>query len=261
MCCSPNFDLFYTVGYKIKRLEKWFLGLQKRLLAEMKAKKDVTTETLLESLTILPTELQMEYRDFLEEKLPTLEQVGSVSKIFSRVSLHFTFIDYGLLQHLSDEFGSEDLKQEMVAFVEAMQVFLDETTVQQLMDHWPGRNDIPPNFKELRAVIDEDPSTYSLRKLDDLRRRFCSESKLSRIIFVLVSVKKGNSFIMVLMVPSILVPWVMESVSGVGDSFYQSEHITSVSVSQKQLYLSVTMREKKVRYAFNDLYLYTTVCR
>ena len=66
---------------------------------------------------------------------------------------------------------------------------------------------------------------------------------------------------MVLMVPSILVLWVMESVIGVDDSFYQSEHITSVSLSQKQLYLSVAMREKKVHYAFNDLYLYTTVCR
>ena len=172
--------------------------------------------------------------------------MGSVSKIFSRVSLHFTFIDYGLLQHLSDEFGSEDLKQEMVAFVEAMQVFLDETTVQQLMDHWPGRNDIPPNFKELKAVIDEDPRTYSLRKLDNFRRRFCSEIQLSKIIFVLVRVERGNSFIIMLMIPSILVPLVMESVSGVDDSFYQSEHITSVSVNQKQLYISAAMREKKV---------------
>ena len=56
-----------------------------------------------------------------------------------------------------EEFGSKRLHEDMSVYVEAVEVFYDETTVQQLMDYWPSRRDIPPHFERLRAVIDEDP--------------------------------------------------------------------------------------------------------
>ena len=102
-----DINLIFTVGKQIKHLEKIFLSLKKMLLKELKADKEVTTEVLLESLSILPTELQTEYGAYLEEKLPVLEELGTVSKIFSRLSLHFTFLDYALLQHLIDEYYLE----------------------------------------------------------------------------------------------------------------------------------------------------------
>ena len=240
----PSYN--FTVGKQIKHLEKMFLSLKKTLLKELKADKEVTTEVLLESLSILPTELQTEYGAYLEEKLPVLEELGTVSRIFSRLSLHFTFLDYALLQHLIDEFGSEELKQDMSAYDEEIQVFLDEMTIIQLQDHLPGRQELPPHFDKLQMVIDKDPGKYSLRMVNELRKRFCNETKLSDIVFTLIGVGKVNSFILIFMVPSVLGSKMVESISGVDDSFYQRECFISISLNQQQLYISRTLREKEV---------------
>jgi hypothetical protein len=227
-------------------LEKIFLSLKKTLLKELKADKEVTPEVLLESLSILPTELQTEYAAYLEEKLPVLEELGTVSKIFSRLSLHFTFLDYSLLQHLIDEFGSEHLKQDMSAYDKEIQVFLDETTIVQLQDHLPGRQELPPHFDKLQMRVDKDPGKCSLRMVNDLRKRFCNETQLSEVVFVLIGIGKANSFIILFMVPSVLGPRLEESVGGVNDSFYQRECIDSIVLKQQQLHLAVALRRRKV---------------
>ena len=219
------------------------MSLKKTLLKELKANKNITAEELLESLSILPTELQTEYGTYIEEKLQELQ---TVSKIFQQLSLHITFLDYALLQHLIDEFGSEQLKQDMSAYDGEIQVFLDETTITQLQDHLPGRQELPPHFNKLQMVIDKDPGKCSLRMVNDLRKQFCSETQLSEIVFVLIGIGKANSFILIFMVPSVLGSKMVESISAVDDSFYQREGIISISLNQQQLYLSLVLREKKV---------------
>ena len=214
---------------EIKKLEKQFSSLQKRLLSEMLINDAVTHQELLLSLTILPIELQAEYKKFVEKNVLIFQQTGCISMIFPRLSLHFTFIDYGLLAHLIEELGSDQLQVDMSAYAEAVQVFFDETTVQQLINHWPGQRDIPPHFEELRAVIDEDPSTYTLRKLDNLRKKFCSETRLSEIVLVLIRVGRKHSFTLSWGVPSIFVPQLKSVISSLR-SFYQREHIFSVTV-------------------------------
>ena len=219
------------------------MSLKKMLLKELKVNKKVTAEDLLESLSILPTELQTEYGTYIEEKLQELQ---TVSKIFQQLSLHITFLDYALLQHLIDDFGSEQLKQDMSAYDGEIQVFLDETTIAELQDHLPGRHNLPPNFDKLQMVIDKDPGKCSLRMVNDLRKRFCSETQLSEIVFVLIGIGRAKSFIVIFMVPSVLGPRLVESVDGMDDSFFQRECIISVALNHQQLYLAVALREKEV---------------
>ena len=89
--------------------------------------------------------------------------------------------------------------------------------------------------------------------VNDLRRRFCSETHLSEIVFVLIGIGKANSFIIVFMVPSVLGPRLVESVGGVDDSFYQRECIISISLNQQQLYLSAALRETKVCVLYHNI--------
>ena len=217
------------------------MNLKKTLLKELKADKKVTAEDLLESLSILPTELQSEYGAYIEEKL---QDLPTVSKIFQQLSLHITFLDYALLQHLIDEFGSGQLKQDMSAYDGEIQVFLNETTITQLQDHLPGQQELPPHFDKLQMRIDKNPGKCSLRSINDLRKRFCNETQLSEIVFVLIGIGKANSFIIIFMVPSVLSPRLVEAVDRVDDNFYQRECIISVSLNQQQLYLSLALREK-----------------
>ena len=224
-------------------MEKIFLNLKKMLLKELKANKEVTAEDLLNSLSILPTELQMEYGAYIKENL---QELPTVSKIFQQLSLHITFLDYTLLQHLIDEFGSEQLKQDMSAYDGEIQMFLNETTIAQLQGHLPGRQELPPHFDKLQMMINKDPGKCSLRSVNELRKRFCSETQLSEIVFVLIGIGKVNSFILIFMVPSVLSPKLLKVVDGVDDSLFQRECIIYISLNQQQLYLSVVLKEKKV---------------
>ena len=210
----------------------------------MKTNSEVSPETLVDSLTLLPISLRAKYQKFVLENLKTLERAESIREIFHHLNIHcFTFIDYRLLEFLVDEYGSRRLKQDMLAYTKKMGVFMDETTVQQLMDHWPGRRDIPPHFEELRAVIDRDPKTYTLRQLDDLRKRVCSQTMLSDTILILIGVGKKNSFLVHWVVPSIFVPQLKPVISSLSMRiFYQREHIFSVTVGTQRLY-SIAVRD------------------
>ena len=222
-------------------LEKQFSSMQRKLLSELTTNSEISPETLVDSLTLLPVALRTEYHKFVFDNLDTLESAASIRKIFRHINLHFTFIDHGLMGHLIGEFGSEQLRRDMSAYSVKMKSFLSQTTVLQLMDHWPGRRDIPPHFEELMAVIDGDPSTYTLQQLDDLRRRLCSETRLSETIFVLIGVGKKNSFVVRWVFPSIFVPRLKSVISSLR-SFYQREHIFSVTVGRQRLY-SIAVRK------------------
>lgn len=132
----------------------------------------------------------------------------------------------------------------MSTYVEEIQEFLEETTIADLGGLLPGRQELPPNFKQLQMVIDKDPQKCSLSTVNELRKQFCNKIQLSEIVFVLIGIRKANSFIVVFMVPSVMGPRLVEMISRVEDNFYQRECIISITLNQQQLYLSVTLREK-----------------
>ena len=184
---------------------------------------------------MLPVALRNEYETFIHENLETLQRADSIRKVFHHLNPYFTFIDYGLLEHIIDEFGSRRLKSDMSKYVETVQIFIDQTTVQELMEHWPGVTEIPPHFEELRTRIDEDPSTYTLRQLDDLRKRFCNMTLLSKTVLILIGIRRRSSFILSWIIPSALLPH-LKSVIGRLNRFFHVEQIYSLTHDGQRLY-------------------------
>ena len=225
----------FTVGDKIKVLEKKFSELQQRTSSELSANNKVTPEILLETLTLLPLALRNEYKTYIHENLETLQRADSIRKVFHHLNPHFSFIDYGLLDYIIDYYGSCELKSDMSKYTEAVKIFIDQTTVQELMDHWPGVREIPPHFKELRAVIDKDPSTYTLRKLDSLRKKFCNETLLSKTVLIVIGIKSRSSFLLSWIIPSIFIPH-LKLVIGELSNFFQVEQIYSLTHGGQRFY-------------------------
>ena len=120
---------------------------------------------------------------------PVLRRESTISDLFYHLSPLVDFLGYGLLKYIIDEFGSNTLKNLVVSYSDDILVFLKKTTVKQLMNVWPGQQEPPPNFSKLRARINENPSTYTLYELDQLRKRFCSELKLTDIVLVLIGLE------------------------------------------------------------------------
>ena len=237
----------HAVEGKIEDLESKFGNIQENLLSHMKSDQTVTPECLFNALISLPLSLKAQFKGFIRENLDTLNKADNIRLMYGHLSPLITFIDYSLLEHLVKKFGTAHLKDSMTTYVSSVQKFLDETTVAHLIELWPGKQQPPPNFEILRAKIEGNPRTCSLRRIDQLRRRICQETQLSEIVFVLIGAETSNSFILLLMFPSVLAPLVAEAFSKLSDGFCEREHIISLSLDKhRHLYLSVALREKKV---------------
>ena len=224
----------FVVG-AVDRLEEKNSDIQKRLLAELNKNSKLSPEDLVNSLTLLPIALRTEYQKFIPENLQALQRADSITSVFHHISPLLSFIDYSLLAHLVKEHGSEQLQGEMATYAHLVEDFLGVTTVEQLADYWPGRQDTPPHFEKLTAVVSGDPGTYTLRELDSLRRKFCRETNLTETVLVLIGVGVKNSFAISWIVPSIFIP-ILKSVIGRLKSFCQREQILSVTLSEQQIY-------------------------
>ena len=216
-------------------LERQFRQIHKNLLTELEENK-VSVKEMLHSLTLLPTEIRIDYKPAITEIFPDLRRESTITDLFYHLSPLVDFLSYGLLKYIIDVFGSDALKIKLVSYSDNVLVFMKKTTVKELMSVWPGQQEIPPTFSKLRAKIDENPSTYTLYDLDQLRKRFCSGVKLSDIVLVLIGLETSNSFIAEWLIPSALIPRLIESARNLDYGFYLQKRILKMSVDEKQIF-------------------------
>ena len=192
----------------------------------------------MNSLTLLPLKLRKEYKKAIQELLPSLQSKEGIDKLFVHLNPLFSFLDYGLLEYIIKEYGSDTLVHDMITYSVDMYTFMKETTIKQLIDHFPGQTETPPKFSLIEAKIGEDASKCTLEQLNRLRKRYCSEVQLSEIVFHLVAVVESNSFIIRWIVPSALVDDIVKSAESISQIFYQEYKITSLTLDGIWLYIS-----------------------
>ena len=124
----------------------------------------------------------------------------------------------------------------MKSYSDDILLFMKKTTVKQLMDVWPGQQEIPPNLSKLRAKIDEDPTTYTLYQLDQVRRRFCGAVRLTEVVLILIGLEAANSFFVEWLTPSALIPQLNCFTRQVNFGFYLQERILKMTVDGKQVF-------------------------
>ena len=219
----------------LEEFEKRFSDLHQKIRDELVAGR-VDTSNVLSNLTLLPLKLKKEYDKPIQEILPVLNEQKNINELFYRLNPLLSFIDYALLEHIINKFGSDQLKKAIAAYGTDIQVFMQQTTIQQLIDHLPGQPEIPQNFELMKAKICKDAKKCTIAEINQLRRKFCSEVRLSEIVFHLVTLEDSNSFIISFIVPSVLLPDVLESARKLDNSFFQNESISYLSVGNRWVY-------------------------
>ena len=228
------------VASKIENLIDQFDSLRTRIRVELEAKPDMTVPTLLDKLTGLPPLLKKEYYDSsIKKEIPRMCRETQINKLFIiHLNPLTSFMDYGLIEYFIKKFGSDGLKKDMRSYCSEMIVFMKETTIKQLIDHLPGQAEAPPKFSLIEAKIGENASECTLEQLNTIRKRYCSELRLSEIVFHLLALLDSNSFIVQWLVPSALIKVIMKSSRTFDYSFYQECRITSFTLDGMWLFLS-----------------------
>ena len=147
-------------------------------------------ETMKELQLQKPTELSMSLlsvpltkrRGLLDENVRALQNATSSFEICIILRKLISFIDCGLLEHMVHRFGSKHLNMKMKEYIIELQLFMNQTTVQQLENFRPGEQVASLSFILLKEKADKPLNQYSLAELEQLRTKFCSEVELSQIV-------------------------------------------------------------------------------
>ena len=182
----------------------------------------------------------------IHEVFPELRTEAGIREAFYHLSPLIDFLSCGLLNYIIGEFGSNTLKVMMKSYNVDLIRFMKETTVKQLMDVWLGQQDIPPNFSKLRAKLDQDPTSYTLYELDRLRRQFCGAVRLTEIVLVLIGLESANSFVAEWIVPSAIIPLLIEFAKKLDSGYYLHERILMMTVDEKQIFAILPDTKRKV---------------
>ena len=156
--------------------------MQVRLQSEIETNSAVSLEMLVDSLKKL---LPCEYQEFIFRNLGDTEAEG-FRTFFCHLTPHFTILDYQLLEYLINKYGNAELKEDMSTYSKKVQIFMEKTTIEQVIDHdleWLGQHDIPSHFEKVEVRMSVSGfEHYSLSKLDGLiKGKLCTlQSKVCR---------------------------------------------------------------------------------
>ena len=212
-----------------------FRQLHEMILLELED-NNIKVEAVLSSLTVLLVGLEEEYNPTITEIFPNCHTETSTRGLFYHLSPLVDFLGYDLLEYIIEEFGSNTLKEKMKRYSDEVLKFMKETTVEQLTDVLPGHKENLPNVSILKAKVDESSQKCTLYQLDQLRRRICAGVELSKIVLVLIGLKTTNSFIAEWLVPSTIMPHLIESSRNLESGFYLRERILKMTLDEKQIF-------------------------
>ena len=189
---------------------------------------------------MLPSrKLQLQYDTLLRERIPELCKIPTVSELFYMLGPLFSFLDYHLLKYLISKFGSEKLITDMSLFKEALKCFMRETTVNDMIKHWPGvREKYSKHYSELWVKISKDREKYTLKELRHFQKKHYAQIGLSDALSIVVSVAPAFSFFAVWTVPTVAVNEVAMAIRHTDPNFYELEHVVMIILDNKLLYLS-----------------------
>ena len=231
-------DKSINTASKIEQLEDQFDKLRTQIKHELSTQHNITVQILLDTLTSLPLSLKREYESSIARSIPVMRTETQIDELFIHLNPLLSFIDYNLVEFFIRKFGSDKLRKDMRSYCSEMKVFMKETTIQQLIDLFPGQTEVPPKFSLVQAKIGEDASKCTLEQINIIRKRYCSEVKLSEIVFHLVAIIDSNSFIIQWLVPQVLVSDIVKFNRQIKKKFFHKYKITTLTLDGMWLYMS-----------------------
>ena len=191
--------------------------------------KQTSLKTFRNSLTSLPFHVRPDHLQFIQDNLKDIMKTESIEELFLHLNLHWSFLDYGLLEHIIQRYGSDDLKRRMNQYKEDVVLFRQTTTVGQLIRIWPGRVEPPPNFSLVISKLRKKAIELTLKELEELKRRFCSQFRLSECVLMFAGGSNG-SVIIFWYIPSVLTSELTAAVCLTESSFFEQLGVLKLEV-------------------------------
>jgi len=223
---------------RIEELERWFSCLSSSTLEEL-TEREVDVVHIRKHVLSLPYKLKREISHIVSEHATNIRKKLNMDKLFVYLDATiWNFIDYSLLEHIIHLFGSSQLKSEMQSYVTELSTFKRQTTVSQLITHWPGRKEMPPTYCEMTAKIDLNPEECTIEELDALRVDLCEYflPPLSEFALLHYNFEQGSVLLKWLIALDIVPALIQAICTPKGGAFCKVHNIESLSIREVLIY-------------------------
>ncbi len=229
-----------SIADEVQHFDTRFVKLQETALNELTENK-VSVSHFVEKLMILPGPKKYQNEDFVKKNFSLFEKAESIRKIFLYLTFYLSFIDFSLLEHIIEQFGSERLKEDMSRYAQDMTQFKARTTISDALKHLPkpklsDQGSPPEGFSQLTVKFGGDVKNKTLEYLDKYRKKYADELLLSHFAFFLFEVRE-SSLLVTWLVPTALETTISENVQKMV-SFFVINNVLELSLNGKYLYHS-----------------------
>ncbi len=219
-----------------------FVVLRRTAVKEITESK-ISVIEFRQGLMTLPASRQNINEDFLLSKYSLFEKAKSIESIFLHLNSYLSYLDFSLLEHIIEQFGSERLKDDMSCYAQDMAQFKTRTTISDALKYLPKPRSRdrqkPEGFSLVTEKLDVDVNVTTLEKLDEYRKNFADELSLSHFAFFLFDVDK-SSLLVTWLVPTAVGIFISDKISKKDVSFILKMNILKLSLDGEQLYPAPT---------------------
>ena len=131
------------------------------------------------TLTTLP--LSNKYQDlyFLKREKDRIKKAKDIEEIFDILEPYWNYVDYALLEHVIEEFGTSELKEEMKKYIAELEQFEKKTTVQDYDSAVLGQLSVPAYFETVEVMQIKDPTKCTLYQVRQFKNEIVIRSTLN----------------------------------------------------------------------------------
>jgi len=156
-------------------------------------KRELEPSVFLFRVTTLRVSDRIQHRSFIEKELKDIPPPVTFEKIWTRLTLYWDFLNYGLLGHIINKLGSENLKYRMQDYVDELSAFKRRTRLCDFINNWPCR-DNRLQEKGLRKVVvkmDLEWTQCTLQDVESFQTALIQKFFLPEFDIILQNAEKG----------------------------------------------------------------------
>ena len=186
-------EMVKVIEAAMKKLEKKFCDLVYSTKEHM-ITESIDVKKLCHDVTVLPTTLKVEHKKFIEEKEDEISKAEEIDKVFRIANKYWDFLNYSLLQHIIEKYGSDEIQSQMKAFAEEIRIFRRNTLLKPFSKVYKRKPELE-NEKEMKKLISVhkriELATATLEVVENFRQEFCSELSLYEFSLQLAEIQDG----------------------------------------------------------------------
>ena len=206
----------------------------------------------LSRVTCLPVSDRTQHRSFIKKNLTNIPQSATIVNIWTILNLYWDFLNYGLLEHVVSNFGSQDLKRQMRHYVDELSTFKQTTRLCDFIESWPCRDDGPPEVRLKKVVVkmNHEWSQCTLHDVESFKKALVHKFFLPEFDILLQKAERGCVCVTWLTSPSVATH-LQQNLVNIETEFFKKLDIDAVTIDGQDVYLTPV---KKYSGYLRDLY-------